>query len=118
LFQPVSLDLQDTDAILDKANRWLGRATNLKDSDDRFRLWMLIGEPRIEKLKPAYAKALNILNKDAGAKGACHRAGGAEVLRAAGPPLRGDVDLQRGRVLSQSPHPGKRLNRPEKLRLG
>ena len=63
LFQPVSLDLQDADSILDKANRWLGRATNLKDSDDKFRLWMLIGEPRIEKLKPAYAKALNILNK-------------------------------------------------------
>jgi hypothetical protein len=63
LFQPVSLDLQDADTILDKANRWLGRATNLKDSDDKFRLWMLIGEPRIEKLKPAYVKALNILNK-------------------------------------------------------
>lgn len=63
LFQPVSLDLQDTDSILDKANRWLGRATNLKDSDDKFRLWMLIGEPHIEKLKPAYTKALNILNK-------------------------------------------------------
>ena len=63
LFQPVSLDLQDTDTILDKANRWLGRATNLKDSADKFRLWMLIGEPRIEKLKPAYAKALNILKK-------------------------------------------------------
>lgn len=63
LFQPVSMDLLDADSILDKANRWLGRATNLKDSEDKFRLWMLIGEPRIEKLKPAYTKALNILNK-------------------------------------------------------
>jgi len=63
LFQPVSLDLQDSDTILDKANRWLGRATNLQDSDDEFRLWVLIGEPHIEKLKPAYKKALNILNK-------------------------------------------------------
>lgn len=63
LFQPVSMDLLDADSILDKANRWLGRATNLKDSQDKFRLWMLIGEPRIEKLKPAYGKALNILNK-------------------------------------------------------
>lgn len=63
LFQPVSMDLLDADSILDKANRWLGRATNLKDSDEKFRLWMLIGEPRIEKLKPAYGKALNILNK-------------------------------------------------------
>lgn len=63
LFQPISMDLHDADSILDKANRWLGRATNLKDSEDEFRLWMLIGEPTIEKLKPAYSKALNILNK-------------------------------------------------------
>jgi len=63
LYQPVSMDLQDTDSILDKANRWLGRATNLKDSEEKFRLWMLIGEPKLEKLRPAYGKALNILNK-------------------------------------------------------
>jgi hypothetical protein len=63
LYQPVSMDLLDSDSILDKANRWLGRATNLKDSADQFHLWMLIGEPRIEKLRPAYTKALNILNK-------------------------------------------------------
>jgi hypothetical protein len=63
LYQPVSMDLLDSDSILDKANRWLGRATNLKDSTEEFHLWMLIGEPRIEKLRPAYAKALNILNK-------------------------------------------------------
>jgi len=63
LLEPVSLDLQDADTILDKANRWLGRATNLKDSPELFRLLVLPGEPRIEKLRPAYAKALNILNK-------------------------------------------------------
>src|SRR5208282_3122095 len=63
LYQPVSMDLLDSDSILDKANRWLGRATNLKDSDEQFHLWMLIGEPRIDRLRPAYAKALNILKK-------------------------------------------------------
>jgi len=63
LYQPISLDLLDSETILDKANRWLGRATNLKDSTEQFRLWMLIGEPRIERLRPAYAKALNILKK-------------------------------------------------------
>jgi hypothetical protein len=63
LYQPVSMDLQDAERILDKANRWLGRATNLKDAGEQFHLWMLIGAPRIEKLRPAYAKALNILNK-------------------------------------------------------
>jgi len=63
LFQPLSMDLLDADSILDKANQWLGRATNLKDSEDEFRLWLLIGAPTTEKLKPAYSKALNILNK-------------------------------------------------------
>ena len=63
LYQPISMDLLDSETILDKANRWLGRATNLKDSDEQFHLWMLIGETRIEKLRPAYTKALNILNK-------------------------------------------------------
>jgi hypothetical protein len=63
LFEPVSMDLLDADTILDKANRWLGRATNLKDSREEFRLWMLLGEPRIEKLRTAYGKALNILHK-------------------------------------------------------
>ncbi len=63
LYQPVSMDLLDAESILDKANRWLGRVTNLKDSEDDFRLWMLIGEPCLEKLRPAFAKAQNILNK-------------------------------------------------------
>jgi hypothetical protein len=63
LYEPVSMDLLDADSILDKANRWLGRATNLSDSTEPFHLWMLIGEPRTEKLKPAYIKALNILKK-------------------------------------------------------
>ena len=63
LYQPISMDLLDADSILDKANRWLGRATNLKDSDDQFHLWVLLGEPRIEKLRPAFTKAMNILHK-------------------------------------------------------
>jgi hypothetical protein len=63
LYQPLSMDLLDAESILDKANRWLGRATNLKDSDEPFHLWMLLGEPRLENLRPAFAKALNILNK-------------------------------------------------------
>ena len=57
------MDLLDADSIRDKANRWLGRATNLKESDEQFRLFVLLGEPRNDKLRPTYVKALNILNK-------------------------------------------------------
>lgn len=63
LCEPISFDLQDADTILDKANRWLGRATNLQDSSERFELHVLLGEPRLEKLRQPFTKALNILNK-------------------------------------------------------
>jgi hypothetical protein len=63
MYQPISLDLMDAERILDKANRWLGRAVNLKDSDEKFHLWMLVGGPQVQKLRPAYTKALNILHK-------------------------------------------------------
>ena len=32
VYEPVSLDLLDSGSIVDKANRWLGRATSLMDS--------------------------------------------------------------------------------------
>ena len=63
LYEPISMDLLDADSIRDKANRWLGRATNLKESDETFRLFVLLGEPRNDKLRAAYSKARNILNK-------------------------------------------------------
>jgi len=64
LYQPISMDLTDAENILDKANRWLGRSFNLfKESDEKFHLWMLLGEPRDEKLRTAFGKALNILHK-------------------------------------------------------
>ncbi len=62
-YEPMSFDLIEAESILDKANRWLGRVVNLKDSEDKFKLYLLLGEPRDEKLKSAFVKAQNILNK-------------------------------------------------------
>jgi len=50
-------------SILDKANRWLGRVMNLQDAPDTFRLHLLLGEPSLERLRPAHTKAENILHK-------------------------------------------------------
>jgi hypothetical protein len=36
---------------------------SVKDAEDRFRVYLLLGEPQIEKLKPAFEKALSILEK-------------------------------------------------------
>ncbi|MCX7016373.1 MAG: DUF3037 domain-containing protein [Candidatus Sumerlaeota bacterium] len=68
VYEPVSFDLQDAESILDKANRWLGRIVNLQDSPDRFRLHLLLGRPTIDRLRPAYDKAWNILHKMPGEK--------------------------------------------------
>src|ERR1700722_19066042 len=46
LYEPVSFDLVDGSLIVEKANRWLGRATNLNDSPEKFKLYILLGEPQ------------------------------------------------------------------------
>lgn len=63
LYEPMSFDLVHAEAIRDKANRWLGRAINLQESPERFKLYLLLGEPRDERLMSAFVKAKNILNK-------------------------------------------------------
>lgn len=68
MYEPVSFDLLETDSILDKANRWLGRVVTLRDSPENFKLHLLLGRPSLEKLRPAFIKAENILNKMPGEK--------------------------------------------------
>lgn len=63
VLEPVSFDLIDPASMLDKANRWVGRATSLMDSPDPFKLHMLLGEPTDERLRGTFIKAQNILNK-------------------------------------------------------
>jgi hypothetical protein len=63
MYEPISFDLQEAESITAKANRWLGRAINLNDSPEKFVLHLLLGEPRLEKMRSAYTKAENILNK-------------------------------------------------------
>jgi hypothetical protein len=63
VYEPVSLDLVDGNSILDKANRWLGRATSLRDSPEAFKLFLLLGQPSDYKLRETYRKAKNILSR-------------------------------------------------------
>jgi hypothetical protein len=68
VMEPVSFDLIDAGSMLDKANRWVGRATSLMDSSDLFSIHMLLGEPSDDRLKETFIKAQNILNKMPGRK--------------------------------------------------
>jgi hypothetical protein len=61
--EAVSFDLADSTDILEKANRWLGRAVNLRESQEDFKLHLLWGAPRNEKLPAAFGRAKNILRK-------------------------------------------------------
>ncbi|HAS83049.1 MAG TPA: hypothetical protein DCS43_10355 [Verrucomicrobia bacterium] len=63
VYEPLSFDMQEAESITGKANRWLGRAINLNDSPEKVVLHLLLGEPSLEKMRPAYTKAENILNK-------------------------------------------------------
>ncbi len=61
--EPVSFDLSSGDSIRDKAHRWLGQLSSVKDAGDRFKVYLLLGEPQQESLRPAFEKAVSILGK-------------------------------------------------------
>jgi hypothetical protein len=63
VYEPISFDLIEATSILDKANRWLGRGMSLADSREKFKMYLLLGEPQDHALKSAYTKAQNILHK-------------------------------------------------------
>jgi len=63
LYEPISFDLMEPTSIVDKANRWLGRATTLMESKEKFKIYALLGEPQERNLKTAFVKAQNILHK-------------------------------------------------------
>ena len=68
LYEPVSFDMVDGGSIVEKANRWLGRATSLNDSSESFEIHFLLGEPQDSRLQNNFIKAQNILNKMPGKK--------------------------------------------------
>lgn len=64
VYEPVSFDLADGNSIVEKANRWVGRAVSLSDCSEPFEMHLLLGEPQDEKLRAgAFVKAQNILNR-------------------------------------------------------
>ncbi len=63
LYEPVSFDMVDGSSIVEKANRWLGRAFSLNESPEQFQLHLLLGEPSDSQLQSTFVKAQNILRK-------------------------------------------------------
>ena len=63
MYEPISFDMVDPNSILDKANRWVGRSVNLKDSNEKFKMHILLGAPQNSALGNTFVKATNILHK-------------------------------------------------------
>lgn len=61
--EPVSFDLVESDSIKDKAHRWLGQMMSVQNAEDRFKLYLLVGQPREDSLRPAFDNAMSILRK-------------------------------------------------------
>jgi hypothetical protein len=68
LYEPVSFDVMDGGWIVEKAVRWVGRATSLNDSAENFKIHLLLGEPQDSRLQSSFVRAQNILNKMPGKK--------------------------------------------------
>lgn len=60
---PVSFDLSSQDSIRDKAYRWLGQMTSIKDANEKFKIYMILGLPQQQELINAYNSAVGILSK-------------------------------------------------------
>jgi hypothetical protein len=61
--EAVSFDLSDSDDILEKANKWLGRAVTLRESEEQFKLVLLLGGPANPELGEYFDRARRILSR-------------------------------------------------------
>jgi hypothetical protein len=60
-YEALSFDLAHADSIKDKARRWTGHLAAVRDADEPFRPYFIVGGPQDRKLRRAYEHALAIL---------------------------------------------------------
>ena len=69
VYEPVSFDKLHASSMLEKANRWVGRASSLNDASEAFEIHLLLGEPQDSgHTRMRSKKAQNILKKMPGQK--------------------------------------------------
>lgn len=62
-YEPLSFDLASDASIKEKAHRWLGQVSSIKDAREGFHVYFLVGKPADADLSDAYEKAVSILRK-------------------------------------------------------
>lgn len=60
-YEPLSFDLADAENIKDKARRWSGFLSTVRDAADQFKPIFIVGAPHDDKLIPAFETAVEIL---------------------------------------------------------
>jgi hypothetical protein len=50
------------DSIREKARKWLGQLLSVKAAREPFKVYLLLGEPQQEVMRPAFDKAVSILH--------------------------------------------------------
>lgn len=61
--EPLSFDLATEDGIRQKAHRWLGQLSSVREARERFKVYLLLGEPQRDELRKPFSKVLSILDK-------------------------------------------------------
>jgi hypothetical protein len=61
--EPLSMDAKEPETIRERSNKWVGRTMDLQADENLGKLYLLLGPPRSESLKLAYAKAKDLLHK-------------------------------------------------------
>jgi hypothetical protein len=62
--EPFSLDYLNAESIKDKAHRLLGQMAGVRAAIGNHRLYLMVGEPQIEKYKAPAERYLNLLHKE------------------------------------------------------
>ena len=61
--EPISFDLSAPESIREKAHKYLGQITSVIDSNDAFKVYLLVSKPSEQNLLGAFDRAMNILGK-------------------------------------------------------
>ncbi len=60
-FQPLSFDLTTAEGIQEKAARWVGHMVGLKQAEEEFQPYFIVGEPSDTALATAYERAIDFI---------------------------------------------------------
>lgn len=59
--EPISFDLSGSESIREKAHKIVGQITSVNDSNEKFKLYLVVGKPNDRELDDAFERAVRLL---------------------------------------------------------